>query len=235
MLEVLGRIAFGLFGVACLVGVTALETTIGDRAPARIGLHPPAQPGGDVARQGGIRIAAEIEIRQTALEESRHTGGDRMRFEQDRVTMAVSQRRQHRLQRVVVRIEIVLDPICDLAVARCLPRPVQRRLREAAQRTQFRGGGAGIQRSPAGIAVQVDDIARVARPQRAGAQNLGEVVELRQVPVGIRNRERHLGVALGPIRRQLGTGMRHADQQRGITQVQRVGQVLFHQPIFPFA
>ena len=83
------------------------------------------------------------------------------------------------------------------------------------QRRRIQAGGCpDVQRLVVGGPVQVDDETRILRRHHAGAQFTGKIVELRNVPVGVRQAARLVDQALAHRRGQVQAGVGHADQQR---------------------
>ncbi|MDT4859241.1 hypothetical protein FQZ97_937420 [compost metagenome] len=136
-----------------------------------------------------------------------------MRIEQQRVAKLGLDPRQLGGQGLVVRRPDLGEVARPLRAGRLAAGAVQRLAGEQGRREQA-GGGAGIERRIILRAVEVDDIARVARLQGTGAQLIGEVIEPRDMPVGIAETLRLLDQARLDGRRQQDAGMRHADQQR---------------------
>src|SRR5437762_7071320 len=73
---------------------------------------------------------ADIEIGKPSREKARHFGGDRMRVEQDRVSMTRANASDFSGQYGVVRVEINGATCSDLALARCVTVYIQGRVGE---------------------------------------------------------------------------------------------------------
>ncbi|MNM54015.1 hypothetical protein D3C81_651270 [compost metagenome] len=113
---------------------------------------------------------------------------------------------------VVVRAPDLLQVSLALIRRRHLAILEQRFTLEQRRRVQA-GGSTCVQRLVVVRAVQVDDEARVLRGHHTGAHFASEVVQARDVPVGIRQALRLVDQPFAHRRGQFESGVRHADQQ----------------------
>jgi hypothetical protein len=178
---------------------------------------------GRAARAAG---GAEVQVRQLALEQPRQPALDAVAVEQHDVAMRRAHALQFVPQRIVVRAPVGLDPLLHLGVAGCLAVPVQRLSREETRRAQLGVVRARVHRRVVARAIEVDDVAAVARHQQAGAELVAcEGVQAVEVPVGVFDVQcaRHQTVA--QVGGNLAPAVRHADDERRAAAVQGEGGV----------
>ena len=168
---------------------------------------------GEARVAAGAGVGAEVEVRQVAVEQAGDEGADGVGVEQQRIAELALQPRQLLGDAPVVRRPDAVQVTGALLGRRLAPRPEQRLAVEHHVGEQA-GGGGGVERRVVRRAVEVDDVARVARRQGRGPQLGSEVVEQRDVPVGVDQRARGIAQAGLHRRGQAGAGVRHADQQR---------------------
>ncbi|MCY1280887.1 hypothetical protein D9M70_296820 [compost metagenome] len=161
----------------------------------------------------GAGIGAEIEVRQPAVEQARDEGADRVRIEQQRVAELGLHPRQLVGNRLVVRRPDLRQVARALRGRRLLAFAIERLAVEQRRRVEA-GGRGGVERRVVGRAIEVDDVARILRRQGARPQIGGEIVEARDVPVGVGEVPAGRHHAGFHRRGQVRAGVRHADQQR---------------------
>ncbi len=94
-------------------------------------------------------------------------------------------------------------------------RPIRRHARSEHRRAVKQrlwpesGSGGGIERPVVRRPVEIDNETGIASGQHAGANILRKIVQLRQMPVGIRQRACRVAQPRLNLRRKLRTGMRY--------------------------
>ena len=164
---------------------------------------------------GGAVGGAEVQVGQPALEEARQHRGDRVRVPEHDARMHGAQPREFARQRLVIGPPPAFAAGGDL-LARGRHIPPHRLAAEGLGGHQPGRRHARVQARAVGRAVQVDHIARLRRDHDRGAERGDEVVDDRQVPVGVGKRGGLRGEAGGDVRGQAGADVRHRHQQRRI-------------------
>mmetsp|Transcript_6416 Transcript_6416/g.26285 ORF Transcript_6416/g.26285 Transcript_6416/m.26285 type:complete len:340 (+) Transcript_6416:972-1991(+) len=196
--------------------VAALEAAVDDMAVALLaGQHLP-EAFGDGRRAGGAIGRAQVEGRQGAFEQPGQFGADAVAVEQQCAAVLGAQPLKLGGQGLVVRPPAGLAARGDLGGIRLGAVAVQGLAGEEMRGHQAGAAGrAGVEGPVVRRAVQVDDIAAVARHDEAGAQAIGQrPVQPLQMPVGVLAGQRARHQALAQFGRELGADMRQADQQR---------------------
>ncbi len=115
----------------------------------------------------------------------------------------------------MVRIEVKAPPLGDLGRVRRSARPIERLAIEGRRWDKFCRRLAGIERSAARIAVDVDDRARKPRPHQCRAERRDEIVELVEPPIRVLAREPRIDE--GRLeRQQVRSRMGNADDERRV-------------------
>ena len=126
-------------------------------------------------------------------------------------------------QRVVVGLPVSRAAFVDFDRVGLLAVQVQVLLAKGVQRQQAGRVLPGVEVAVLGRTVQVDHVARVRGHQRARAHRTHEVVEPRQVPVGVGAQQCGRRHALRDAQRDVGSGMGERHQQRDVARGQRAG------------
>ena len=96
---------------------------------------------------------------------------------------------------------------------------------EGLGRHQAGGGHAGIQARAVGRSIEVDDIPRLRGHQQRGTHLAHEIVDQRQMPVGVGQRQGRRVDPGDQIGRQAGADMRHRHHQGGVAAKEIEGRV----------
>ena len=121
---------------------------------------------------------------------------------------------QFPFQLVVIRPPVPLAPRGHLALARQLAGQVNDRPRNRVDRYEARRVLARVEIGVVRRPVQIDHVPRMRRDEHRSAEIVEEVVETVDVPVGVGQRDRRLGEPGANLRRDVGAGVRHRDEQR---------------------
>ena len=134
-----------------------------------------------------------------------------MRVEQDGDTEPLLQRGQLCVELAMIGMPVCREPATDFDRIRFTAVAVERGKIESAGRTEFGIVTAAIKRVSLGVPVEVDDIARLCRREKADTQGRREIVESVQMPVRIADLMSRVGHRFRDIQRDVGADMGQAD------------------------
>jgi hypothetical protein len=195
--------------------VAALEAAVEHRGVARGRLADAQQRLGQRRVAADAVAGAQVQVGQLAFEEARQHRADGVRVPQRHGAVHGLHALELGLQLAVVRLPDGVTALGDFLVARHVGGVgIHRRVVEGVDRTQAGDALAGVQAGAVRRTVQVDHVARVRGREHRGAQRVGEVVELLEVPVGVGHVARFVGEARGQRGRHMGADVRHRDEQR---------------------
>ncbi|CPK83421.1 Uncharacterised protein [Bordetella pertussis] len=162
-------------------------------------------------RAAGAVGGAQVEVGQLAVEKARAVRNDGVPVQQHGIAMARLHARQFGGQLGVVGVEVLAAARrhVEQQMAGGLVLP-DRAAVKARGGTQLGVGGARIQHAAVGVAVQVDDVARVGGRHQRDAACAHEIVQAVDVPVGVGHAQRlglhqraqfgrHPGAAVGDV------------------------------------
>ncbi len=194
--------------------IAALETAVDDKGILALCVQYANQPLLQLRRTACTAYGAQIEIRQTAVEQKRYDAADRMAFPQCDATMHGLDPCDFVRECSVIRTPIAIDPCSNFGLRRFLPRQVNRLAGKLHRWTQSSCVLTGIQRCIVRRSVQIDHIPGKNRHDHGYAQVACEGIQARDVPVGIRHALRRRRHARSDLVRQCRAVVRQRYQER---------------------